>query len=60
MSEGTGVTYLGEWREGMRHGQGSLYFPNGDSFVGKWSRGVVDGPVSYHFNEASPWLDPEY
>jgi hypothetical protein len=60
VSESTGVTYLGDWREGMRHGQGSLYFPNNDYFVGKWTRGVVDGPVNYHFNDSSPWLDPEY
>jgi antitoxin component YwqK of YwqJK toxin-antitoxin module len=54
------VTYVGEWKDGMKHGQGAMYFPNGDIIVGKWARGVTDGPVSFQFNENSPWADPEY
>jgi hypothetical protein len=59
-SSATGVTYVGEWKDGMKHGQGAMYFPNGDIIIGKWARGVTDGPVSYQFNENSPWADPEY
>ena len=34
---GTSMTYDGEWREGMKHGQGTLYIPNGDVLVVKGS-----------------------
>ncbi len=59
-SSNTGVTYVGEWKDGMKHGQGAMYFPNGDLIMGKFSRGSMDGPVTFQFNENSPWADPEY
>lgn len=31
-----GLTYEGEWRANVRHGIGTLTFPNGDAYRGGW------------------------
>jgi MORN repeat len=54
------MTYVGSWRDGLKDGVGTLYFPNGDTLSGRWAEGVIDGPVEYKFHEGSPWNDPEY
>ena len=52
--------YSGLWSGGVKHGEGMLTFPSGDTFRGKWVNGQMDGPGFYQFHETSPWLDPEY
>lgn len=59
-SASSGVTYIGEWQDGLKHGIGNIFFSNGDSFSGRWSRGVVEGNVKFEFHDGSPWLSPEY
>ena len=31
--------YVGAWKRGEKHGDGTYYFPNGDRYVGEWRRG---------------------
>ncbi|EDO43893.1 predicted protein [Nematostella vectensis] len=33
--------YEGDMKDGMFHGEGTLYFSNGSKYVGKWEKGVV-------------------
>lgn len=37
----TETRYEGEMRDGMFHGQGTLYFPNGSKYVATWDSGAV-------------------
>ena len=33
-------TYVGDYKDGMPNGQGTLSFPNGDTYVGEWKDDV--------------------
>ena len=37
----TETKYIGEMKDGMFHGQGTLYFPNGSRFDAVWEKGLV-------------------
>ncbi len=38
-----GVSYEGEWDNGVFHGQGTLTFANGSKLVGEFKNGVIQG-----------------
>ena len=38
-----GDTYVGEWLDSKRHGQGTYTFANGDTYVGEWLDGIQHG-----------------
>ena len=54
-----GYRYEGDWYQGRRHGMGSIYLPNGDSFSGQWKEGKMAGAVDYRFADDSPWANPD-
>ena len=35
-SSETNITYSGSWRDGLKDGVGSLFFPSGDIITGRW------------------------
>lgn len=35
-SSETNITYSGSWRDGLKEGVGSLFFPSGDVLTGRW------------------------
>ena len=35
-----GRKYVGEWKDGMRDGQGTFTFPDGYRFSGEWKKDV--------------------
>ena len=37
------LIYHGEWMNGIPHGKGELYYPDGSYYVGYFSKGVADG-----------------
>ena len=37
ISNETGITYVGSWLDGLKHGSGTLYFESGDEIVGRWN-----------------------
>ena len=39
----SGATYIGEWKEDKRHGQGSSTWPDGQQYIGSWKVDVADG-----------------
>jgi len=38
-----GTKYMGEWKDGKRHGQGNMTYHDGSKFVGKWKNGKEHG-----------------
>ena len=38
-----GTEYVGEWQNGLYHGQGSLTYASGIKYIGVWRRGVLHG-----------------
>jgi len=38
-----GSAYLGEFEEGLYHGNGSFMFQNGDTYDGEWRNGAFHG-----------------
>lgn len=36
-------TYEGDWKEGMRDGQGVYHYANGDTYEGEWLRNHKHG-----------------
>jgi 1-phosphatidylinositol-4-phosphate 5-kinase len=44
---GSCCVYEGEWRRGMRHGQGKTLWPSGATYEGEYSAGYMDGEGTY-------------
>ncbi len=41
--------YVGQFRDHVAHGQGTLTYVNGNKYVGKWKDGQMDGQGTYTF-----------
>ncbi|SVE12888.1 uncharacterized protein METZ01_LOCUS465742, partial [marine metagenome] len=41
-----GDKYDGLWKDGLRHGQGTMTYANGDSYDGDWMSGKIDEKLS--------------
>lgn len=48
-----GGRYVGEWRHGHRHGQGSYEYANGDRYVGHWEHGQQHGVGTLYGHDGS-------
>jgi hypothetical protein len=44
-----GDKYVGEYKNGKRHGQGTYTYPIGDKYVGEWKKGLFEGQGTYTF-----------
>lgn len=42
----TETKYVGEMKDGMFHGQGTLYFPNGSRYDAIWEKGLAVKVIS--------------
>jgi len=51
-----GDKYVGEFREGKLHGNGTLYFSSGDEYVGKFNNGKLNGKGIYSYNTGAIYL----
>lgn len=38
-----GVEYEGQWKNGLRHGNGTLKYKNGAYYQGEWQNGMKNG-----------------
>ena len=38
-----GRSYVGEYKDGKRHGQGTMIFPEGAKYVGQWENDIPNG-----------------
>jgi hypothetical protein len=42
-----GTTYVGEWKDDLREGQGVYTYGNGDTYSGEWKAGKKGGAGTY-------------
>ena len=42
-----GSRYVGEWKDGKKHGQGTYTYANGDKYVGGWKKGLRHGKGTF-------------
>ena len=44
-----GITYEGEWKNGMREGNGTQTWADGSKYVGEWTNNKANGKgILYH------------
>ena len=43
------ASYIGHWKRGEKHGEGSYFFQNRDRYEGKWEKGKQQGQGTYLF-----------
>ena len=59
-----GDTYEGEWKNNVRHGQGTFTFANGDKYVGNFKDGLGHGQGTYTWSdgrrETGFYMNDEY
>ena len=44
-----GAKYVGDFKDGKKHGSGKYNFPNGDVYVGQWVNGQREGEGEYTY-----------
>jgi len=58
-----GTKYMGEWKDGKRHGQGNMTYHDGSKFVGKWKDGKKHGQGTDTYGDGrkyvGEWKDGE-
>ena len=42
-----GTKYMGEWKDGKRHGQGNMTYHDGRKYVGEWKDGGKNGQGTF-------------
>ena len=65
MTHTDGVKYVGEYKDGKRHGQGTYTFPDGKKYVGGWKDSKYHGQGTLtssdgkyfvgEFKDSKPW-----
>ncbi len=45
--------YVGEFRNGLPHGEGVIYYANGERYVGQWANGNFDGKGTLVFADST-------
>ena len=43
-------TYIGEFKNGMKHGKGTIHYYNGDKFVGEFKDGEKNGKGKFTYS----------
>ena len=51
-----GDKYVGEWRNGNRHGQGTYTYANGDKYVGEWEDSNKHGQGTYTYANGDKYV----
>lgn len=51
-----GFTYVGEWKNSQRHGQGTVYYADGSTYTGEWQNGQINGRGSYVSPEGTTYV----
>ena len=55
-----GSKYVGEYKNGKRHGQGTYTFASGSKYVGEWKDGKEHGQGIHTFGHSSEWAGDKY
>ena len=48
--------YVGEWKDGKKHGQGTFTFASGNKYVGDWKDGKRHGQGTYTFANGNKYV----
>ena len=62
MTYSDGSKYIGEWKDGKLHGQGTYYFPDGRKMKGEWRRGKKWNITGYdqNGNKEVKWVNGNF
>ncbi len=52
----SGNKYVGEFKNGTRHGQGTLTYTDGENYVGEWKDGDLNGHGIYTFASGNKYV----
>jgi len=50
--------YVGYWKGGLRHGQGTFYYSNGSKYEGEWENNLKHGLGIFTFDDGSTYEGP--
>ena len=50
--------YVGYWKGGLRHGQGTFYYSNGSKYEGEWHNNLKHGSGVFTFEDGSTYNGP--
>ncbi|XP_032979436.1 MORN repeat-containing protein 5 isoform X1 [Rhinolophus ferrumequinum] len=56
----TETRYVGEMKDGMFHGQGTLYFPSGSRYEAIWEKGLVVKKAASSLMYVHPWQRTDF
>lgn len=48
-----GDYYVGDWKKGQPHGEGTMTYINGNKYVGQWNAGKKDGQGLMYYSDGS-------
>ena len=48
-----GFNYIGDLKDGKRHGNGKYIYPNGDTYEGEWNYGIREGEGTFTYKDDS-------
>jgi len=51
-----GDEYIGEYKDGVKHGQGTLNFANGDKYIGGFKNDIFHGQGTYTWSNGQKYL----
>jgi len=51
-----GANYIGEWKQGKRHGQGTYNYASSDKYVGGWKDGKRQGQGAYTYSNGARYV----
>jgi len=54
--EFAGDKYVGKWRDGNRHGQGTYTWANGNKYVGKWRDDKINGQGTFTYANGDKYV----
>ena len=53
--------YIGTWKNGLRHGQGKQYWPDGSIYIGQWVNSLATGKGRLYHSDGDvyegDWLE---
>ena len=55
-----GAKYVGEWKNGKRHGQGSYIYSSGDISIGEWIDSEIKGETVYIWKTGQALFEPNW
>ena len=51
-----GAKYVGEWKDGLTHGQGTFFFAGGDKYIGEFKDALSHGQGIYTYVSGAKYI----